>query len=214
MNYYVRTTGDRVLDSSYSQIPYTLITDKEYKPIDSFINALYQINNEDSILLEDDLILCKNFKEEIEKVIEQYPNRIINFFWFPQFYTQTKESKGIVFNQCTYYPKGIAKQIADIMINVPRRTDYKKNMYSLIEFQALKQLGIKVLQYRPCLVQHLDTDTLLFDKTFGQRRTPYFLDYLNQLGITYEEAREPLNQRKLTQIMREDFTNREKLQSN
>ena len=100
------------------------------------------------------------------------------------------------------------------MINVPRRTDYKKNMYSLIEFQALKQLGIKVLQYRPCLVQHLDTDTLLFDKTFGQRRTPYFLDYLNQLGITYEEAREPLNQRKLTQIMREDFTNREKLQSN
>ena len=208
MNYYVRTTGDRVLDNSYSQIPYTLIVDKDYKPIDSFINALYQISNDDAVLLEDDLILCGNFNEEIQKVINQYPNRIINFFVSPIAYFVTHETNGIIFNQCTYYPKGVAKQLADIMINIPRRIDRRKNMYSLIEYQALKQLGIKVIQYRPCLVQHLDTGTLLFDKTTGLRRTPYFLDYLNELGITYEEAGSMENQRKLREIMKKDFAKR------
>lgn len=41
MNYFVRTTNDRTLDKSYNQIPYKLIIDKDYQPIDSFIKALY-----------------------------------------------------------------------------------------------------------------------------------------------------------------------------
>ena len=108
MTYYIRTTLDRMLDKSYQQIPYKLIIDKEYKPIDSFINALYEISDDNAVLLEDDLILCQNFKIEIEKVIDKYPDRIINFFMFPTFYFKTYEAKRIVFNQCTYYPKGVA----------------------------------------------------------------------------------------------------------
>ena len=33
------------------------------------------------------------------------------------------------------------------------------------------------------LVQHLDIDTLIQGNTFRNRRSPYFLDYLNELGI-------------------------------
>lgn len=188
MNYYIRTTLDRVLDNSYLQIPYKLIVDKDHKPVDSFIKALYEISKEDAVLLEDDLILCQNFKERIESVIAQYPNRIINFFWHPEFYMKTVEHPCIVYNQCTYYPKDVSKQLADIMVNVPRNEGEKVNMYSLIENVALKKLGIKVVQYRPCLVQHLDTNTLLFEETFCRRRSPYFIDYLDELGISYDEA--------------------------
>ena len=188
MIYYIRTTLDRTLNDSYSQISYKLIIDKDYKPIDSFVKALYEINDSDAVLLEDDLILCKDFVKKIEGVISQYPDRIINFFWHPEFYTKIVECSAIVYNQCTYYPKGIAKQLADIMLTVPRNEGYRANMYSLIENVALKELGIKVVQYRPCLVQHLDTNTLLFEKTFGRRRTPYFIDYLDELGISYKEA--------------------------
>lgn len=205
MCYYIRTTLERELNGSYNQITYKLIIDKEHKPIDSFIESLYQINDEDSVLMEDDLILCKDFVNRLNAVVEQYPNRIINFFWFPEFYVPTRETYQIAFNQCTFYPKGIAKQIADIMVTLPRNEGYKKNMYSLLEKEALKQLGIKVIQYRPCLVQHLDNDTLLFEKTVNRRRSPYFMDYLDTLGITYEEAKDSENCRKLIKLMREHF---------
>lgn len=189
MKYFIRTTNDRELDKSYNQIPYELIVDKDYKPIDSFIKALYQINDEDSFLLEDDLILCNDFIENSNKAIEAYPGRIINFFQSPPIYQPIKETYIIQFNQCTFYPKGIAKQIADIMINEPRKEGSKRNMYSLLEQKALKELDVKVVQYRPHLVQHLDTTTLLFDNPpIGWRRSLYFIDYLKELGITYEEA--------------------------
>ena len=40
MKYYVRTTGERTLDDSYSQIEYELLLDKEHKPIESFMKQL------------------------------------------------------------------------------------------------------------------------------------------------------------------------------
>ena len=61
IKYFVRTTGERQLDESYNQIEYELLIDKEYKPVKSLIEQLEIMNNYDSVLLEDDLILCKNF---------------------------------------------------------------------------------------------------------------------------------------------------------
>ena len=54
LKFYVRTTLERQLDSSYSQIEYELLVDTEHKPIESFIDQLEQISEYDSVLLEDD----------------------------------------------------------------------------------------------------------------------------------------------------------------
>jgi hypothetical protein len=203
MKFIIRTTLDRTLDKSYEQIPYELIIDKEYKPIDSFINALYKINDFDTILLEDDLILCKDFKIKIEDAIALYPNKIINFFQAPSEYREIQEMSKIVYNQCTYYPKGIAKSIADYMITLPRKEGVKKNMYSLLENEALEALNIKIIQYRPHLVQHLDNNTMLFEKTYNNRRSIYFVDYLEELGITYKESEK--HQDELRHLMLKHF---------
>ena len=72
LKFYVRTTLERQLDSSYSQIEYELLVDTEHKPIESFIEQLEQISEYDSVLLEDDLILCKDFKNRIEEVINKH----------------------------------------------------------------------------------------------------------------------------------------------
>ena len=191
MKYYVRTTFDRTIDRSYDQIDYEIIADKEYRPIDSFIKALYQINNQDAILLEDDLILCDRFKERIEEAIKEYPNRIINFFNSPGIYKDIEETNNIGWNQCTFYPNGIAGQIAKEMERIPRIKEYPKcNQYSIIEYEAMQNLGLTLVQYRPHLVQHLDIDTLLFDLTCGLRRSRYFIDYLDELGINYKQAKD------------------------
>ena len=198
MKYYVRTTLERKLDETYSQIEYELLIDKEHKPVDSFIKQLEIISEEDSVLLEDDLILCKNFKERIESVIKQFPDKIINFFTFPARYFKTGESQNFLFNQCTYYPKNISKQIALVMKKIKKQKDEigENLQYDVLENLALEELGMMHIQYRPCIIQHLDGKSLIGNKDSG-RMTIYFIDYLNELNITYEEARKQENRLKL-----------------
>lgn len=198
IRYFVRTTGERSLDESYNQIDYKLLIDKEHKPVESFIKQLELISEYDSILLEDDLILCKDFKKRIEEVIKQYPNKIINFFTKPKEFFATREDSYFVYNQCTYYPKGLATQIS---LEMKQVRGYKP--YDLVENTALNNLGISHIQYRPCLVQHLDTDTLIQYKTFNNRRSIYFIDYLDELNIPYEEAY--LHKKELTELMNSKF---------
>ena len=202
LKFYVRTTLERQLDSSYSQIEYELLVDTEHKPIESFIEQLEQISEYDSVLLEDDLILCKDFKNRIEEVINKYPNKIINFFYHQDEYYQTRESTEYSNNQCTYYPKGIGKLIAKEMKNFITYS----NQYSWIENLALNKLNITHIQYRPCLVQHLDSGSLIQKhKIIRPRITPYFIDYLEELNIPYEEACEPNNKQRLIALMEEKF---------
>ena len=94
------------------------------------------------------------------------------------------------------------------MVTLPRIDGNARKRYSVLEKKALTQLDIKVLQYKPHLVQHLNPKSMIFDMKVSGRESIYFLDYLNELGITYEEAKDPLNQIKLTQIMKEDFEKR------
>ena len=204
IKYFIRTTGERKLDSSYSQIEYELLVDTKHQPVESFIEQLEQISEYDAVLLEDDLILCKNFKNKIEEVIKQYPDKVINFFYHQDEYYLTREERRYSNNQCTYYPKGLAYKIAQEMKIV-----YKfrpKEQYSHLENDALLKLHLTHIQYRPCLVQHLDNGSLIQKhKILRLRRTPYFIDYLDELGITYEEAYEHKNE--LIQLMNEKFMN-------
>ena len=198
MKYYVRTTLERKLDETYSQIEYDLLIDKEHKPVESFIKQLEIISEENSVLLEDDLILCKNFKQKIEEIINQFPDKIINFFTFPQVYFQTREFKKFLWNQCTYYPKNISKQIALVMKKIKKQKDEigESLQYDVLENLALEELRITHIQYRPCIIQHLDGKSLVGNKDSG-RMTIYFVDYLDKLNITYEEAQKQENRLKL-----------------
>lgn len=202
LKYFVRTTGERDLDKSFSQIDYKLWVDKEHKPMKSFISLLEAINDYDAVILEDDIILCENFKEEIEKVISKYPNQIINFFNAPTVYQDTITNRNFCFMQCRYYPKGTAKIIAD---KLKPYINAKKVCPSLN--RVLANQDITVLQYRPCLVQHIDNSSLV-NNMFGTRRTPYFIDYLKELGITYEDAKDENIQKKLFELMQEKFNNK------
>ena len=91
IKYFIRTTGERPLNKSYNQIDYELLIDKEHKPVESFINQLEIISDYDAVLLEDDVFLCEDFKNRIEKIIKKYPNKVINFFTRPWEYFKTKE---------------------------------------------------------------------------------------------------------------------------
>lgn len=198
IKFFVRTTGERTLDSSYSQLEYELLIDTNHQPIESFIQQLEYISEYDAVLIEDDCFLCKNFKQRIEDVISNYKDKVINFFTFPLKYFETRESKRFANNQCTYYPKGLAKIIADHM----KLFVNKSTSYSEIESLALENMKLKHLQYRPCLVQHNDFQPSLIQKHHipVPRVTLYFIDYLDELGISYEDANTEDNKQKLEEL--------------
>ena len=187
IKYFVRTTGERQLDLTLSQIEYTLLIDKEHKPVKSFIEQLEIISDYDAVFLEDDVQLCRNFKQRIEDIIKVYPDRVINFFTAPTNYFMTREAQTFFFNQCTYYPKGLAKEIAREMRDIESK-EPGKHQYDVLESMALKNMELKHIQYRPCLVQHLDFKSLVGNRD-NYRITPYFVDYLEDLNIPYEEAK-------------------------
>jgi len=186
IKYFVRTTGERVLDKSYEQIEYTLLIDKEHKPIQSFIDQLNIISEYNAVLLEDDCILCDNFKENIKQVINNYPTDIINFFTRPLDYFITQYSTTFLYNQCTFYPQGTGKLIANKMQDLWKIfTDIRG--YDYLEDKALQVLGMAHLQYRPALVQHNDKKSII-NTSHESRITPYYIDYLKELNIDYNSA--------------------------
>lgn len=202
IKYFIRTTRERALDESISRElgeDYTLLIDTEHKPIDSFIKQLSSISEYDSVLLEDDVVLCKNFKMRIEKAISEYPDRLINFFTDWSLYFTTHTTLGIFrSNQCTYYPKGLSNTISDKM----KELYSSKVGYDVIEHWALQTLSIPHVKYRPCLVQHIDYKSIITPGIYS-RRSPYFIDYLEELKISYEEAY--LHKEELTELMNSKF---------
>lgn len=200
IRYFVRTTNDRLFEYN---LEYEKLIDLEHKPVKSFIDQLKYISQWDSVLLEDDLILCEDFKNKIENVIKQNPNKIINFFTRPNEWFTTHECMIFSYNQCTYYPKGIGNIIASEMLNI--QTNNKSLPYDLLESKALGELGISHIQYRPCLVQHIDNNSLIQGFTLNDRRSPYFIDYLKELNIDYNEAFKVENRKKLKEKLERSF---------
>lgn len=208
MKYFIRTTNQRKIDESYNQIDYELLVDREGKPLKSLIEQYKYISQYDCVLLEDDLVLCKGFKEKIEEVIFENPDKIINFFFAPTVYFESFSDEykdNFHFSQCRYYPKGITDKIAKEL----EKVDYNLATKTAKHVQnAANKLGYNIYQYRPCLVQHLDFDSLC-KNCYGTRRTIWFIDYLKDLKIDYSEANLTENKNKLRMYMKNDFDQRQ-----
>lgn len=207
VKYFVRTTGERSLDETFSQIKYELLIDKEHNPVKSFIEQLEYLSDYDAVLLEDDVVLCEGFKEEIEKVISNHKDSIINFFTNPIKYFTPNYCQCFIYNQCTYYPKGVGKILAKQM-----RQDWKKLKgvgYDSIENRSINTLNLYVYNYRPCLVQHKDTYSLIGrNRMFTKDRiTPYFKDYIDKYNIDYNNPKEALANLDKLNNEKEEFIN-------
>ena len=188
MKVYIRTTGERILHPSIQRElgnNYQLLIDREHRPVDSFIDQLELISEDDALLLEDDIILCHNFLQEVNKAVSQFPNLVINFFNSPlDYYTSHIATNHFCWNQCTYYPKELSKIIATEM----RRQRGTYTQYDTLEKHAMTYKGIAYVNYRPMLVQHIDYSSLIQKAGICKRRTRYFKDYLDELGIDITEA--------------------------
>lgn len=150
---------------------------------DKFINC-FRIEPEYDglVLLEDDIILCKNFYYWIMREIEKRPVKVISFFEKPL--SKKKLESGymppseFLYNQCNYYPFGMCKLIANEEVIKLFKTSYTEKWVCpsdcYIRF-VLSMHGIKYYMKVPFLVQHLPWKSTLGNRSKA-RQTKYFID--------------------------------------
>lgn len=169
---YVLTNGVREIDESYKQIDYNLYYDINNLPHACYINLLKDVKDKDDdiLILEDDLKLCKNFIDKITPVINEYKDKIINFFWQPMRNVKhtTIETKGFCYTQCVYYPKGMINKFYNDLQEP--NFSYARNIR-----QALEKNNIPFVNVRPHYLQHIGDESLIW-KGLCVRRSGMFVD--------------------------------------
>ena len=197
MKYIVRTVDfdERRADNVRllkEQLPeLEIVVDTTRNAYNGLFLACEMANEAGAVILEDDVLLCKDFKRRIEEVIaEKGADKVINFFEKPKVYFPTSYvgGSGFLWMQCTYFPPNFPRKVIDHyeQFHKERPNDWKGQAVDCLVAYALTKEKMKYWRIRPCLVQHLD-----FPSAIGRRptnrQTPYFIDDLEAKGVEYND---------------------------
>lgn len=159
MRYILQTTNwseRRDISQLCEQIPnLEMVVDDGYRNArQTFLRSL-ALTDEPCVRIEDDIELCDNFTERIESIIQEKPNDVINFFInYPEERFRFKSGlievpgRKFMFNQCTYYPQGIASQI----LKYSEEDDTFD--YDVLMAHFFDKNNINFYQYLPNIVNH------------------------------------------------------------
>ena len=123
-------------------------------------------SDEDMLVMEDDIELCKNFYEKAMKEIEERPDSFIMFYcmWRGEAQAPIHHAKwipydlGYVFTQAYYVPKWIGKNLTKFL-----ESSYHANhkRWSIWINLFLKAKWIPRYIVYPSMVQHISTSSIL-----------------------------------------------------
>lgn len=153
------------------------------KTSENLISLCSLYKDEDILMLEDDIELSRNFLENIRKVIEKNPDRIINFHY--NFDTQGQElysdgnlkifeerGSSYAFNQCVYLPSKILQKILDSKQLFKAYYAYaKENRHAYIMARIFEKDTFLVV--RPSLVRHMEFKSTISESVI---KTKDFID--------------------------------------
>jgi len=189
MKYIVRTVGfseERLANVELlkKKIPnLEVYVDNQKDGYKSFLNVCEKINETGAIILEDDIKLCANFCEKIEKIIkEKGEDKVYNFFERPKKHLETAYVGGsnFLWMQCIYLPPKLPNKIAGYYGQFKQEKPKKwQGMATdcLISYALVKE-KVKYWRIRPCLVQHLPFKSVIGNRP-KNRQTLYFIDDIN-----------------------------------
>lgn len=134
----------------------TIIWDKTFDPLDTWMDMLAAAGDEPALMLEDDIVLAPAWRQRVEEVIAKHGDRMILFFsmleeegpgrWMP--------SSKYYGTLCAYFPAGYAAQILEFAKTLPHAQFRIK--HDQIAGRWLGRRGEKFWLEVPSLVQHRD----------------------------------------------------------
>lgn len=177
MKIIVRKMPEMVLDKSFEQIEGQYETCFNGNAMETFIKSIEMSKDSDCLNLEDDIILCDNFLEEVNEVVKKYPNKVISFFTLKNT-NETKAMLGNTFcmNQCVYMPKWFNSILLKFYKHWLKTERGRKNPtgYDYMMGDLLSLLGEKYILSVPCLVQHIEMKSRINPKRSSKRQTKNF----------------------------------------
>ena len=133
-----------------------------------------------TVQFDDDIILCNNFFTKLNKVINENPNDVIQFFSMriddTRIGTRYVPGSKFMMQQCYYLPKGIAKGILE---SAPQYYTNCKDGHraptDLMMAEYFKKNKIKYLNYCPNLVDHAIMVSAIDSRRSSKRQSLTFV---------------------------------------
>lgn len=140
--------------------------------LSNFINICKSVGQNDLLYLEDDVQICSEFPTRIKEAIEEYPDKVITFF-YPRSVIQKKPIEvnfsQYQFSQCVYIPN---KYISKLIQLEPR---YRNNYYIHNDWERIfRLLDGTYIRYFPHLVQQYNWKSTIFPG-FTDSGSKYFV---------------------------------------
>lgn len=143
---------------------------------ETFERALTLAGNDPVVLIEDDVILTENFRDKLEAVIAHRRSSVVQFFSRQKADLEKGSRWAYWFqmNQCTYYPAGMAAQIADYMPGWKERTGRTGNDSLVNDFLRERNLGHWI--HVPNLVEHREGRSAINPRRATKRQSLTFAE--------------------------------------
>lgn len=181
MKYIIRAVRSRqkFVEEILKQIPEAVVYYDEFgNAREAFVHVCDKLIKDDEpcVMLEDDIILCDNFKNKIEKVIAEQPDMLINFFSLSKKFIEPHYKKGREFcmTQCVYFPVGLNRRIVEVY---PEWLEVTHHQYlSAVDYLTGYAWGNNrnYFVYCPSLVQHIEGKSMINPKRSSKRQSITF----------------------------------------
>lgn len=136
----------------------TVVWDTTHHAFDTWRSVLTTIGNSAAIILEDDVIVCDDWRTKVEAVIREYPEVVIQFFSMRgddlTVGSRWQAGRTFLMNQCYYLPEGAAKALLEYTQDWAQRHPEHPTGYDVAMAEWLKVTKQKYWTHVPSLVQH------------------------------------------------------------
>jgi hypothetical protein len=176
----------------------TLIYDEKHSAIDTLRRVMEQMGEGPGILMEDDVIICRDWRARIEAAIAEHPDQAIRFFHATNkqvrmvdgtkvetFHRVSHElpPSAFAWNQCVYLPPGLAAEV----VKVCQTIDPSRAPDTAIKF-AMMETKKRFWSHVPHLVQHRATLKSGYGPRSTARVSVLFADLLDGAGPSLREV--------------------------
>ena len=143
--------------------------------INTFKNGLAKVGDSPTVQMQDDIILCDNFKEKCLNEINKRPDEVILFFSMRKadLTEGSRYDNNFLMNQCVYFPKGYAKQLLDFS-RVWEEQNQGEDADDFLVRDFLRARKEKYYIVVPNLVNHKEVKSVINPRRSSKRQSKTF----------------------------------------
>lgn len=178
MKFVVQKMPSRSIDNILEQVPDVIISEHpEVTPNEAFIKSLEHSGHEDHIHLEDDVLLCSQFRNKVVGAVNKFPGKMISFFTLRKIVMLMPNMPGGNFcmAQCIYIPGWMSKQLCEYYPLWQEQNPNDRDGMDLFVADFLHSKRKSYVLWFPCLVQHKVGKSVIDPKRSSKRQTENFL---------------------------------------